>query len=150
MVPYTNGIGLTRNKIIQIEEKPGFFPETQLRDRRPNTAACPAWCAMGIKELKQCTLYSEEKIFCARPPRAAKAEQKSLVPAWQANEPTKGGPLFHLYSLSPHSSQFQQTAGATPLSSLWYFEHHSYLKNKFLNKFWYKPLTGRSNHWDNI
>jgi hypothetical protein len=42
-----------------------------------------------------CT-YSEEKIFCTGPIRAAKAEQKSLVPARQAQEPTKEKDPFHL------------------------------------------------------
>jgi hypothetical protein len=44
-----------------------------LRDRRPSTAACPA---MGTKELKY--------VVCGVPTRAAKAEQKSLELARQA------------------------------------------------------------------
>ncbi len=49
-----------------------------------------------------------------------KKEKKSLVPARQdkPNEPTLGKDPFHLSSLSPHSPQFQQSAGVTPLSSL--------------------------------
>jgi hypothetical protein len=38
-------------------------------------------------------VYIEEKIFCIGPTRAAKAEQKSLVPAQGRSEPTKKGPL---------------------------------------------------------
>jgi hypothetical protein len=45
--------------------------------------------------------------------RAAKAEQKSLVPARWA-QGTNQGRSPHLFSLSPHSPQFQQSAGATP------------------------------------
>ncbi len=46
--------------------------------------------------------------------RAAKAGQKSLVPARQAptSQPTKD--LFPLYSLSPHFPLFQKSAEATP------------------------------------
>ncbi len=56
-----------------------------------------------------------KKIFCTGPTRAAKAEQKSLVPA-RTNQRRKDP--FHLYSLSPHSPQFQQSAGATLRYSL--------------------------------
>ncbi len=59
----------------------------------------------------------KKNIFCTGPTRAAKAEQKSLVRELQAQRTNQGGTPFHLYSLSPHSPQFQQSAGAT-LSSL--------------------------------
>jgi hypothetical protein len=58
-----------------------------LRDRRPSTAACFACWAM---EQKVEIVYGEEIIFCTRPTRAAQAEQKSLVPARQAQQ-TKHG-----------------------------------------------------------
>jgi hypothetical protein len=57
-----------------------------------------------------------KNIFCTEPTRAAKAGQKSLVPASPANQPRKSP--FHMYSLSLHLLQFQQSAGATPLYSL--------------------------------
>jgi len=82
-----------------------------LRDRRPSTAASPACWAMGIVERK--------KIFCAGPTRAATAKQKSLVPARLAQRNIQGKNPFHLYSMSPHSPQFQQSAGATLLFYLW-------------------------------
>jgi hypothetical protein len=44
--------------------------------------------------------------FRTGPTRAAKAEQKSLVLARQAQQQTKEGPPSHLFSLSPHSPQF--------------------------------------------
>jgi hypothetical protein len=50
-----------------------------LTDRRPSTAAA---AATGTKELKYCGVRT--KIFCTGPTRAAKAEQKSLVLARQA------------------------------------------------------------------
>jgi hypothetical protein len=59
-----------------------------LRDRRPSTTACPAGWAMGTNELKQCSVG--EKIFCTWSTRAAKAEQKSLVPARQAQRTNQG------------------------------------------------------------
>ena len=45
--------------------------------------------------------------------------KKSLVSAWrvQWTKPTREDP-FHLYSLSPHLPELQQSAGATPLYSL--------------------------------
>ncbi len=52
------------------------------RDMRPSTAACPAFWATRTKALKKCTV--RKKTFCTGPNRAAKAEQKSLVPARQA------------------------------------------------------------------
>jgi hypothetical protein len=56
--------------------------------------------------------------FCVGPIRAVKPEKKFLISAIQAqrNQPRKD--TFHLYTLSPHSPQFQQSAGATPLSGL--------------------------------
>ncbi len=45
-------------------------------------------------------VYGEDKIFSAVPTRAAKTEQKPTNQPWK--DP------FHLYSLSPHSPQFQQ------------------------------------------
>ncbi len=81
-----------------------------LRDRRCDTTACSACWA---------TVSGEEKIFCTGPTRAAKAGQQSLVPARGTQQPTKKGP-FHLYSLSPHLPQFQDSAEATPLWSFCY------------------------------
>ncbi len=53
-----------------------------------------------------------KKIFCTGPPRAACTDATSPM-----NQPRKNP--IHLYSLSPHSPQFQQSAGATtPLYSL--------------------------------
>jgi hypothetical protein len=67
----------------------------------------------GDKEIE--IVYGEEKIFCTGQTRAAKAEQKSLVPAREAQQTKPRKDSFHLYSLSPHSPQFQQSAVATPL-----------------------------------
>jgi hypothetical protein len=50
--------------------------------------------------------------------RAAKTEQKSLVPAQQAHGINHGRTSFPMHSFSPHPSQFQQSTGATPLQSL--------------------------------
>jgi hypothetical protein len=49
------------------------------------------------------------------PTRAAKAEEKPLAPKCQAHRMNQGKDFFHLYSLSPHSPQFQQLGEATPL-----------------------------------
>ncbi len=61
----------------------------------------------------------EKKIFCTGPARAAKTEQKSLVPAQEAQRTNHEEDSFHLYSVSPHS------AGAT-LSSLSGYLYHLY------------------------
>jgi len=63
-----------------------------LRDRRPGTTACP-----GQDRPRQ---------------------DKNLL-YWQnkPNEPMKDP--FHLYFMSPHWPQFQQSEGATPLWHLW-------------------------------
>jgi hypothetical protein len=59
-----------------------------------------------------------KKIICTASTIAAKAGQQFLVGTGKTsptNQPRKDP--FHLYSLSPHSPQFQQSAGATPLYS---------------------------------
>jgi hypothetical protein len=90
--------------------------QAEIHTRRQATQHCclPSLLGGGDKGFERV-----EKIFYTGPTRAAKTEQKSLVPARphdKPNQPTKEGPrdLFHLYSLSPHSPQFQQS----PLSSL--------------------------------
>jgi hypothetical protein len=63
-------------------------------------ARLPACWPTGIKELKK--FIVRKKIFCIRLTGAAKAEQKSLVPARQAQLTHQGRtPSFVLYSLSP-------------------------------------------------
>jgi hypothetical protein len=54
---------------------------------------------MGDKVIE--IVYGEEKIFCTRPIRAAKTEQKSLLPATQAKKPTREGPLSFVLFESP-------------------------------------------------
>ncbi len=50
-------------------------------------------------------------MFCSRPSRTAKAEQKNLLYRNdKPNEPTKESPFHMLYFLSPSSLQFQQSA----------------------------------------
>ncbi len=64
-------------------------------------------------KLKKNLLYRHDK-----PNKPAEAEEKYLVSGTTSptNQPRED--LFHLYSLSPHSPQFQQSAGATHLVSL--------------------------------
>jgi hypothetical protein len=83
-----------------------------------------------------------KKIFYTGPTRAAKAGQKSLVQAQKTQQINQGRTLFYVYALSPHSPQFQQSAGATSLSILWcysskYFctlDNPSLHNNKFNRK----------------
>jgi hypothetical protein len=69
----------------------------------------PSLLGDGDKEIEK--VYGEEKIFCTGPTRTAKSEQKISCTgtASPTNQPRKD--RFHLYSLSPHSPQFQQSAG---------------------------------------
>jgi hypothetical protein len=99
-----------------------FSPESSFQkcnqrhsDRRPSTPACPACWAMGINKVKKCSV--RKIIFYTGLIRAAKAGQNLLYRHDKSNEPTKEGP-YHLSSLRPHSPQFQQSAGATPLKYL--------------------------------
>ncbi len=62
---------------------------------------------------KIANVNGEEEIFCIEPTRAAETEQKSIVPTRQAPRTNQGRTLFHLYSLSPHLPQFQQSAEST-------------------------------------
>ncbi len=92
-----------------------------LKDRRPSTAACPL---AGRWVQRKWIVFSEEKIFFffayfalgrLEQPR----QNKTLLCRHdKSNKPTKEGPPFHLYSVSPHSPQFQQSAWATSLYSL--------------------------------
>ncbi len=75
---------------------------------------CPVPSLLGDGEKETEIVYGEEKIFCTGPTRAVKAEQNLLYRHDKPNEPTKKDP-FHLSSLSPHSTQFQQSAGVSPL-----------------------------------
>jgi hypothetical protein len=83
-----------------------------LKDRRPSTTACPTCWTMGTKELKYCMVKKE--YFVLDQLEQSRQINDLLYQDDMPNEPTKEGP-FHLYSLSPHSPQFQETAGATPL-----------------------------------
>jgi len=59
---------------------------THTKRGEPSIASCPACWAMGTKVLKKCMV--RKKIFCTGPTRAAKTEQKALVPAWQQGQRT--------------------------------------------------------------
>jgi hypothetical protein len=83
-----------------------LWPETQ---RQATQHAClPTQVAgrMGTNKVKRCT--AKKIIFCTWLTRAAKAGQKSIVPS-RINQPNKEPSNF--YSLSPHSAQYQQSAG---------------------------------------
>jgi hypothetical protein len=60
-------------------------------------------------------MYYEKTIFCTGPTRAAKAGQKSLVPARRAQRTNQG--RNPLYSFQSPFAQFRQSAGSTPLLS---------------------------------
>ncbi len=82
-----------------------------LRDRRPSTAACPACWAMGQKF--EVMYFEENKIlFCSQ----GRTKISCIGTRSPTNQPRKDP--FHLYSLSPHSPQFQQSTGAATLQSL--------------------------------
>ncbi len=85
------------------------------RQATPNSCL-PSLLGDGDKWIE--IAYGEEKLYCTVPTRAAKVGHKSLVLARQVHRTNQG--KIHLYSLSPHLPQFQQSAGATPLQSLLY------------------------------
>ncbi len=62
----------------------------------------PCLLGDGVKVIE--IVYGEGKLFCTGPTRAAKAGEKSFVPARQANEPTKEGPLSFVLFESPFTS----------------------------------------------
>ncbi len=82
-----------------------------LRERRPSTTFCPGCWAMGTQNKKVCC---EEIIFVLdwlEQPRRIKI---SCTDTTSPINHSRKDP-FHLYSISPHLVQFQQSAGATPL-----------------------------------
>ncbi len=69
---------------------------------------------MGTHKVKQCVVREKNILYWL----TAKTKDKNHL-YWhdEPNEPTKEGPFFHLYSISPHLPQIQQSAGATTI--LW-------------------------------
>jgi hypothetical protein len=106
ILPLTTGLcfGLSRRHI--------------LRDRRPCTTSSvfPAWWSMGTHKVKKCAVR-KKKYFVLFWPEQPWQDKNRLYRHDEPNEPTTERPL-HLYSVSPHLSRFQQSAGATPLPSL--------------------------------
>ncbi len=84
-----------------------------LRDRRPSTDACPAWCSMGVNEFKQCTM--RKKIFCTEQPRQNKNFMYRLD---KPNEPNKEGSLSFVLFESPFTSVSTVSRGHPSLVSL--------------------------------
>jgi hypothetical protein len=100
---------------ICIEYQSVCHRDTYYRDRRPMTSACLAcWAMDGDKGIE--IVYGEEKIFCTGPPRAAKAEQKSLVPARQGQRTNQGKTPFYCILRVPIHLRFNSQQG--PLLSI--------------------------------
>ncbi len=72
---------------------------------------------LGNRDKRIEIVQGEEKLFCTGPTNVVKDSRQHLnshVPAGQqAQRTNQGRTPFYLYSLSPHSNQFQQSAGAT-------------------------------------
>jgi hypothetical protein len=102
-----------------------FGPEIQTKRQDTQHDCLPSLLDVGDKGFE--IVYGEEKIFCTGSTRAAKAEQKSAGTTSPTNKPKIG--RFHLYSMSPHSPQFQQSAGATLLYSLWFCLYSSIMRS---------------------
>jgi len=115
ITPVVQTIGLKHNPRTHWR----FCRGWSMEQRQVNRHDClPSLLGEGDKRSE--IMYCEKKIFCTRPSRAAKPGQKSLVLSRRAqwtNQPRKN--LFHIFSLSPHLTQFQQSAWATPLWSPW-------------------------------
>jgi hypothetical protein len=90
-----------------------------LRNRRSSTAACPLPSLLGNGDKGIEKIYGEGKIFCTGLTEAAKAEQKSLVPARQVQRTNQGRSPPSICTLwVPVRLSFNSQAGATPLYSL--------------------------------
>ncbi len=83
------------------------------RDRRPGTTACPGCYSMGWRHIKwNSVLYGEEKYLVLGWPEQPKQEKVSYTGMTSPTYQPIRDP-FHLYSLSRHSSHFQQSVRAT-------------------------------------
>ncbi len=98
-------------------EEQSMYRRHTFRERRPCTTACPG-CRRRWGHINWNSVRWGKFFFLA--------DQSSLglikVPCTDTTSPTnhpRKDP-FHMYSLSPHSPQFQQSAGSIPLWSLWY------------------------------
>jgi hypothetical protein len=99
-------------------------PETNSKRQATQYGCLPS--LLGDRDKGIEIVYGEEKsiLYWAYYRAVKNAEQNSCVPftASPTNQPRKDS--FLLYSLSPHDlPQFQQSAGSTPLWSLW--AHHA-------------------------
>jgi hypothetical protein len=88
-----------------------LYPETQ-RQATQHDCLPDCW-AMGTNKVKKCAV--RKIIFCMGRLEQPRQDKNLLYRYDESSEPTKDP--FHLYSVSPHSPQFQQSARA-PLSSL--------------------------------
>jgi hypothetical protein len=86
-----------------------------LRDRRPSTTTCSACWAMGTNQQRIEKVYSRKKniLYWADWSSQHRTKISCTGTTRLMNQPRKDP--FHLSSFSPHSPQFQQSAGATPL-----------------------------------
>jgi hypothetical protein len=125
---------LTRNKNIQTEEKPGFFPETHTKRQAIQHGCLPN--LLGDEDKGSEIVYREEKIFCSiRQLDQPRLNKNFLYRHDKPKNQPKKDP-FHLYSLSPHSSQFPKVSRGHPsLVSLVLSAAYIHLqKKRFLNK----------------
>jgi hypothetical protein len=94
-------------------------PETNIK-RKATRHGCPP--SLLVDEDKSIEIGTVgKKVFCTGPTRAAKAGQKSLVPARRAKE----GPLSFVLSESPFASESTVSRGHPSLKSLW-VKHKGY------------------------
>ncbi len=85
------------------------------RDRQSSTTACPGCWATGTNKVKKCAV--RKIIFCTGLTRAAKAGQKSIVPARKAQRTNQGMTSFICTPRVPVCLSFDSQQGP-PLSGL--------------------------------
>jgi hypothetical protein len=95
------------------------IPERQTKKQATQYDCLPVPSLMGNGD-KGTEIVStvRKQIFCTGPTRAAKAEQKSLVPARQAQQTNEGRSLFICTLWAPTHLSFNKSAGVSPLYSL--------------------------------
>jgi hypothetical protein len=87
--------------VFHSQKEDELEPETNTKRQATQHDCLPSLLGGGHKGIK---IVREEKNSFTGPTRAAKAEQKSLVPAPQAQEPNKEEPLSFVLFESPFTS----------------------------------------------
>ncbi len=92
-------------------------PETLIKRQATQHGCLPSLLGDGDKGIEKVYTVRKKYLYSADESSQGRTKISCTGTTSPTNQPRKGP--FHLYSLNTHSPQFQQSAGATSLWSLW-------------------------------